>query len=171
MDQICQHNSLIFIKWWRIKNNSSQIGLKNTTHIHHTVNTTLIVTELYNYKFQLVGGSLRWTSNEYGTLWLSEQQLCIIWYFSEKKTFWSFMYTDYQSDFLTESLVLSAIDKLDRIDTPTWFFLAWSAEENEFIFRCLNTEVHCASINKFCYKHWPCIKMLKISFCKLNLIQ
>lgn len=94
IDQICQHNSLIFIKWWRIKNNSSQIGLKNTTHIHHTVNTTLIVTELYNYKFQLVGGSLRWTSNEYGTLWLSEQQLCIKWYFSEKKTFWSFMYTD-----------------------------------------------------------------------------
>lgn len=94
IDQICQHNSLIFIKWWRIKNNSSQIGLKNTTHIHHTVNTTVIVTELYNYKFQLVGGSLRWTSNEYGTLWLSEQQLCIIWYFSEKKTFWSFMYTD-----------------------------------------------------------------------------
>lgn len=94
IDQICQHNSLIFIKWWRIKNNSSQIGLKNTTHIHHTVNTTVIVTELYNYKFQLVGGSLRWTFNEYGTIWLWEQQLCIIWYFSEKKTFWSFMYTD-----------------------------------------------------------------------------
>lgn len=68
--------------------------ISNWTKKYHTVNTTLIVTELYNYKFQLVGGSLRWTSNEYGTLWLSEQQLCIIWYFSEKKTFWSFMYTD-----------------------------------------------------------------------------
>lgn len=112
---------MIFIKWWRIKNNSSQIGLKNTTHIHHTVNTTVIATELYNYKFQLVGGSLRWTSNEYGTLWLCrEQQLCTVYYMV---FFWKenllILYVYRLAVWLLDSLVRQA---WSSIDTPTRFF-------------------------------------------------
>lgn len=97
----------------------SQIGLK----IPHTFIKlwTQHASELYNYKLQPVGGSLHWTSNEYGISWIyyigfREQQMCITYFL--KKTFWSFIYTVHDR---------LAVWVLDWISDPLCHWQAWSS--------------------------------------------